>query len=577
MKKLSKLLVVLIALTMSIAGVIGLSSCGDDTPPAECTSHVDANADGKCDRCGKDMPQEEPEIHTCEFKCVICGGCLDLDCEEPECAAKCGDQTGRTLYDFEGEDPHVLLRGGELGALGTAKEEEYGATETYVSNFNANLGASIKYYIAAEEDTTANLIVSVCKRQAATIFTNVVATLVNGEMIDSPSRVPSNNRTTDTWTEFEDVNLGCVKLLKGRNVIEFAIMDAGVGAGYNFNAMRLKSEKLVTWYEGEHICDHVDAACGKCTDYGCDDPACADKCEEGWTQYEFAGIDPKVQLSGGAMKNVGDNYIGGLNTAVGATVTFNIDMEAATWAGIGLNACHRPTPVTFAEAFKLTVNGAAVKSSASMPTGGAEWNDFDYVKVGYAKLKKGKNIIRFEVLSEDANKGYNIRGMAVGTAATVADWFVQQSVVDYKFEAENADSNAWESGALLKNNNDYASGGMCVGHVYDVSLSDPGKYYISFDIYAAERTEATLYLCLGTAGTVKASAFPVTLNGADVSSEKTFEQGGWDDFREYEYAALTLEKGKNTVKVTVGAEAVANIDYIGFACGVELTAAPPEA
>lgn len=358
MKKLSKLIIALLALTMIFAGVVSFAACGPETPPPDDGNHG-----------GGDLPDPEPEVHTCGHKCVICGGCLDLDCEEPECATKCGDQTDRTLYDFEGEDPHVELRGGDLGALGIAKEEEFGATETYIGNFNANPGAAIKYTVTAEKAGKANLIVSVCKRQVATIFTNVVATLVNGEMIDSPSRVPANGKTTDTWTEFEDVNLGCVELKEGRNTIDFAIMDANVGSGYNFNAMRLKSEAPVTWYEGEHICDTVCPDCGKCKDYACPDPACADKCEEGWTEYQFSATDKKVTLGGSAFKNTADNYIGGMNgpDCVGASVTFDVTVEASTYVGINLESCHRPTPVTFNEAFKLTVNGNNVASSAAMP------------------------------------------------------------------------------------------------------------------------------------------------------------------------------------------------------------------
>lgn len=575
MKKISKLLVFLLSLTMIFSGVITFAACGGETE--ECKQHVDANSDGRCDICGAAIekePDPEPEVHVCSFVCPVCDGCLDEPCEDPVCATKCGSQSGRELMTFEGEDEHVELKGGSLGNLGHAKEEEYGATETYVSNFNANVGASIKYSLTAEADGKANLIVSVCKRQATTIFTNVVAVLVNGEMLDRPSRVPSNGRTEDTWTEFVDVNLGCIDLVEGRNVIEFSIMDAGAGSGYNFNAMRLKTDTAVTWYEGGHVCDNICSSCGKCNDYACTDPLCADKCEEDWEAYAFDGLDDKVEVSGGAFKN--DEYIGGLNGVVDAAVTFNVNVEVATFASININSCFRPSAATFNQAFKLLVNNVEVKSDAALPVGGTEWSAFENTKVGYAKLKVGKNVIKLIVTSDDVNVGRNLKGISVGTAETEVNWYVDKSVVDYRFEAENADSNGWAGDKLIVSNNDNASAGKCVGRVYDVSLAEPNVYYLSFDVYAAEATEATLYIGVSAAGSINTNAFPIKVNDQDKTVDKGIPQSSWDDFQEVEYNAVSLNAGKNTIVMTIGNNAIGNIDYIGFVCDVELNGGTPD-
>ena len=47
------LLCVLMAVTM--AGTAAMAACAEDNKPPAHTEHVDADGDGKCDECGKDM------------------------------------------------------------------------------------------------------------------------------------------------------------------------------------------------------------------------------------------------------------------------------------------------------------------------------------------------------------------------------------------------------------------------------------------------------------------------------------------------------------------------------------------
>ena len=92
-----------------------------------------------------------------------------------------------------------------------------------------------------------SLLFSACKRPKPSIFTNNVAVLVNKvTMLDSPSPVPVTGTTYDTWTDFADVNLGCVELKAGKNEIKLAIMDSNASAGYNINNISFKSALPLT-------------------------------------------------------------------------------------------------------------------------------------------------------------------------------------------------------------------------------------------------------------------------------------------------------------------------------------------
>lgn len=144
--------------------------------------------------------------------------------------------------------------------------------------------------------------------------------------------------------------------------------------------------------------------------------------------------------------------------------------------------------------------------------------------------------------------------------------------MNYKFEAENAGGNGWD--VLSKDANEAASGGTCVGHVYDVSLSAPGQYYLLFEVYAAADTDATLYIGVSAAEAINTKAFPITVNDEDKTVDKGIAKTSWNDFVEVEYTAVSLKKGKNTVKMTIGEAAIGNIDFIGFASQVEITGAP---
>lgn len=65
MKNLKRLLLLLLCAVT----VLGAVACGD-IPPAECTAHVDADKNGKCDVCDKDVPPEEKPEEEDESKSI---------------------------------------------------------------------------------------------------------------------------------------------------------------------------------------------------------------------------------------------------------------------------------------------------------------------------------------------------------------------------------------------------------------------------------------------------------------------------------------------------------------------------
>lgn len=194
-------------------------------------------------------------IHKCTQQCPVCGKCMDMECEDPVCAEKCGDVSSYKTYTLQAEDYNVSLRAGARGELTTFRViDDAGVTDeikernsdvVYIGNFNASAGATIEYNVWAEKDATATLLVSVCKRLSSAIFTQGVAVMVNNEMLERDTFVPSTGTGTDTWADFIDVNLGCIQLKSGMNNIQF--MNTSADFGYNFDNIKIKTDAKIGW------------------------------------------------------------------------------------------------------------------------------------------------------------------------------------------------------------------------------------------------------------------------------------------------------------------------------------------
>lgn len=194
-------------------------------------------------------------IHKCTQKCPVCGKCMDMECDDPVCAEKCGDVEGYKAYTIQAEDYNVDLHAGARGELtifrviddaGVTDEiKERNSDVVYIGNFNASAGASIEYNIWAEKDAAATLLVSVCKRLSSAIFTQGVAVMVNNEMLERDTFVPSTGTGADTWGDFIEVNLGCIQLQAGMNNIQF--MNISADFGYNFDYIKIKTDTKIGW------------------------------------------------------------------------------------------------------------------------------------------------------------------------------------------------------------------------------------------------------------------------------------------------------------------------------------------
>ena len=196
-------------------------------------------------------------IHKCTQQCPVCGNCLDMECEDPVCAVKCGDVDGYKSYTLEAENYNVNLKPGSRGAMftlrviddpGVSQEiKDRNADVVYIGNFNESPGATIEFNVWSDRETTGTLFVSVCKRVISSIFTQGVVVMVNGEMLERNSYVPSTGTGTDTWTDFIDVNLGCISLIAGNNNIQLISILSDVG--YNFDNIKIKTDATLGWTE----------------------------------------------------------------------------------------------------------------------------------------------------------------------------------------------------------------------------------------------------------------------------------------------------------------------------------------
>ena len=118
------------------------------------------------------------------------------------------------------------------------------------------------------------------------------------------------------------------------------------------------------------------------------------------------------------------NKVGSLNANVGATLTFRIDGgEDGALATLFASVCKRGSAIKFTESMKITVNGAEVQSEAVIPAFSAqEWTEFELIQLAQIELKPGENVIVFEVINGDVNKGFDFDSLMLASEETLT-WF----------------------------------------------------------------------------------------------------------------------------------------------------------
>lgn len=211
------------------------------------------------------------ELHVCELKCPVCEKCIDMSCEDPVCAEKCGDVQGYLTYSLQAEDYNVVYYPGSAGMLGmqAVKDEstdivgseikDRNADVVYVSNFISNIGAVIEYNFYSNKAASATLIFSVGKRTTSAKLTDDISVTVNGERVTRETKVPATGTITDTWVDFVNVNIGCVTLKNGMNKIRLENVSA-IGWNYNIDCIRLKTDAALGWAEDDPILADTDTS-----------------------------------------------------------------------------------------------------------------------------------------------------------------------------------------------------------------------------------------------------------------------------------------------------------------------------
>ncbi len=515
--------ILLVAIVSSISVPIAIHNRNKKPETEHICEHV-------CPDCGgcKDFDCLDPVCGNkctcdlpCDHACNICGLCLDYDSTDKKCLEKCGGHFKNT-QTFEAEDSHVLKYAGERGALGIAQET--GSKEKYIGNFNANLGAAIKYEIVASKAQTVTLFASVCKREAAQLFTNNILVTVNGEIIESKGVVPSVGAGEANWVTFYDVCLGCINLKEGRNVIKFTVANDDVGCGFNFNAIKIKSDDTFTFYEGEHICDDVCPDCGLCMNEHCENEKCKEKCTCNLAKIPFNVKDGKMNVNGAINHEdyVTFNYID-------QSVSFNVKALKNSSGVLFMNISKLEKDTPLSDLFTFKINGKEIATS-TLYNGEEAYN---MIKIANFNLVYGDN--NFEIISK-TTKSINFKGVELGT----------NEEVDYKNPYEFLTTSDY----VMVEGDAYKSTEHCIAMNENAMGS-----IITFPINASKDTKADLYFNIASRSTSAkiSDILKISVNGIEITTDADLPNVGQDFFTysDVYLANVDLKEGTNEIMFEV--------------------------
>ena len=365
-------------------------------------------------------PSSDPSIsipteHTCEQKCPICGGCLDLTCKEEVCLRKCGE--GKDSYAFEAEEA-TLVKGKDNLKIATNNNV------TYVGGLNNNMGASLTFNINSSKDEVATLVVSVSKRKKELLFTDMMLVTINDVELESKAIVTSTGTDKDTWYDFVDIVLGCVNLKEGANTIKFSQLSNGDISGFNFDKIKLlsneKLEKIIT-------CTNLCPICGKCLDESCTLLEHKEKCHVDGISYTFEAEDATFISGNKGLPKAGehnskypnDQYVlvGNLSENLNAGISFDFYAKENSRVNLVAAVTNRYSNIIFTDSFEVKVNDEVItrtsvikpasSDSLTIDKNGTDWWKSNEVNLGCIDLLKGKNNITFTVKTKDSQKLVN--------------------------------------------------------------------------------------------------------------------------------------------------------------------------
>ena len=262
---------------------------------AECGMCLDTECQESA--CEAKCQGHEP-VHTCQSVCADCGKCENIECEEAACAEKCECPPA--------VDPVVtppIVNISDLEAGTTTGEELIAGTGIFASE---GLAIDANKKSIDGFDFTLRLKLGGTMKVTDGVVTAGVKIVINGAAKIVVYGMSSSSSATRTLrlTTLEDGTLVDVEInenVAGDAIGKFEFTAPAAGTYY----LGSKSSGINIYYievvydeneEPVHECKCPCEECGKCTDEGCFDEACLDKCEGHFTfevgEYlNYAGND----------------------------------------------------------------------------------------------------------------------------------------------------------------------------------------------------------------------------------------------------------------------------------------------
>ena len=369
------------------------------------------------------VPDNPPvdDGHKCTSICPTCGFCTDLYCTSAACATKCGDSE---MYDASINAIKVNVA--KDGVTLVTKEG-------YLADFSLKNNSSVVFAFRASKADTMTLTVAVSRGASEMVFTDTVDVLVNGERIERATVVPST--TSTVGVSIVELNLGCINVLEGENVI--TLLPKQDGISYAISELKLIGDPQITFTQAqapEHACTSVCSTCGGCKDFSCLNAGCQSKCtcQSGAPATIFSVLDYRVDSN----KDINAEYDG-----IGSTwnqetlITFKIIASEAGTVKLGaVTSIDTVKNNLFTTQVITKVNGTRITGTGTMPTGGTRvWNTYVMLVVGEIQLKEGENIITLSHTPKKSadggtNGAYNIQSIIIFGEGTYV--WAEDSVAD---------------------------------------------------------------------------------------------------------------------------------------------------
>ena len=511
----------------------------------DCTEHTD-----KCKGHGS-LPNSsdgnQDNTDNCEHSCPTCGGCMDLTSSLENCESKCGAGKESVLLDPIND---LVTKAG-----GAIVREENG--ETFIANFAQMHSAVVTFRFTSDKATTASFIMNLGKRKANTKITDAIMILLNDELLESSATVPST--TSDSWTEFVEVNLGCVEIAEGINKLELIPVASALENVHNLKYVKFLCDADLTLTG--HACESKCEVCGGCTNVACSAPGeCQNKCSCN-PEVTFQAVEAMVV---GGSVNVNEGIVGTIINST-AVITFEIYSPEERTAMLSAIVSSNGTQPLFTDTYATTVNGEAISSEAVMPLGEIFFG-YQEVEVAEVQLKAGKNVIVLtHVGTASGTTWYNIKSITLsGAGYTWAEHTCISICVDcgkctnkncleevcaekcaclpkYVFDA--CDDKAVVTGAD-KNLEENCVGadpfGNTVTITFNVNVAQAGTYKIGV-IASANSAEVKF-----------TNMYTFKINDQEQTSEGTLKQGTvFEDYSYTELGMYELNAGNNTISFAI--------------------------